>query len=731
MVSIITAQHDLLLSTLRHITQTDWKVLVVDAASKTLVDNVIEQDELLNLNITNIEQITDRRQTNKEVEAIYLLSPQPWIVDCLMADFEKRKYRRAHLVWTSLLHPALRDRIDKSPVARPQIALFKVLNTSFHPQESHLVTLRSPESFPILFHPGCNHLVRAHMEDLAQKIVGVCVSLGEYPTIRYYRPREARHEAAILCSHLARFVQDELDLYAKFHEDFPPATSRTRGVLFITDRSMDLVAPVVHEFTYQAMANDLLSIREKENSLSYRTLINPGTPQQEDKEIAIEEKDKIWTENRHRHMKDTIDRLMADFQRFIKSNPNFTKDSEGGANSLNAIKDMLAGLPEFQSMKEAYALHLGMAQECMDLFQQRKLAELGSVEQTLATGWDEEYKRPKGVADQVVRMLDEPSILPPDRLRLLALYMLYRDGILRGDLEKLIAHANLSPQDHGTLTNLSLLGARIERQLKDKRPPPNPLFTPKPPPINPEAEYALSRYEPALQLLLENHASGTVSSESFPYTRPPPLDESESLSQVPTNATSLRQAKPTWAKSRTATNTNSETRQRVVVFMAGGATYSESRVCYEVGAKTGREVVLVTSHMLSPEGFLRQVGELGWDKRRLDLPVERSQPKAPGHLFEPDVVPRAAAVVVAAPVQQQPVQRQGGQVPTREMGGLNVNGRAQGGSGQQQQANSSAKLTKDPPGGSGAGGGTGPIQLGGEKKEKKHRFLGLGKKGRD
>ncbi|KAK5720639.1 syntaxin binding protein 1 [Elasticomyces elasticus] len=559
------------------------------------------------------------------------------------------------------------------------------------------------------------------MEDLAQKIVGVCVSLGEYPTIRYYRPREARHEAAILCSHLARFVQDELDLYAKFHEDFPPATSRVRGVLFITDRSMDLVAPVVHEFTYQAMANDLLSIREKENTLSYRTLINPGTPQQEDKEIAIEEKDKIWTDNRHRHMKDTIDRLMADFQRFIKSNPNFTKDSEGGANSLNAIKDMLAGLPEFQSMKEAYALHLGMAQECMDIFQSHKLAELGSVEQTLATGWDEEYKRPKGIADQVVRMLDEPSILPPDRLRLLALYMLYRDGILRGDLEKLIAHAQLPAQDHSTLTNLSLLGARIERQLKDKRPPPTPLFTPKPPPINPEAEYALSRYEPALQLLLENHAQGTVSSESFPYTRPPPLDESESLTQVSTNATSLRQAKPTWAKTRTATTAGAENRQRVVVFMAGGATYSESRVCYEVGGKTGREVV----HMLSPEGFLRQVGELGWDKRRLDLPVERSQPKAPGHLFEPDVVPRAAAVAVAAPVvQQQRVV----QPPTREMGNVNLHGRA-GGSG--QQANSSAKLTKDPPGGGSGGGGTGPIQLGGEKKEKKHRFLGLGKKGRD
>lgn len=278
-----------------------------------------------------------------------------------------------------MLHPALRDRIDKSQIAREQIALFRVLNAEFYPRESHMVTFRDPWSFPILFHPGCNHLVRQHMEDVAQKIVGVCVALGEYPTIRYYRPRPT-HEASILCSHLARFVQDELDLYAKFHEDFPPPTTRPRGTLFITDRTMDLFAPFIHDFTYQAMAHDLLPIKEGDK-ITYRTVLNEGLPDQQDKDIEISEKDKIWVENRHRHMKDTIDKLMNDFQRFIKDNPNFTKEADGGANSLNAIKDMLAGLPQFQSMKEAYALHLGMAQESMNRFQRWKLAELASVEQ--------------------------------------------------------------------------------------------------------------------------------------------------------------------------------------------------------------------------------------------------------------------------------------------------------------------------------------------------------------
>nr|POE72125.1 protein transport protein sec1 [Quercus suber] len=626
--------------------------------------------------VENIEQITDRRPTNKDVDAIYLLSPLPHIVDCIMADFEKRKYRKAHMVWTS----SLRDRIDKSQTAREQIALFKVLNAEFFPRESHLVTFRDPWSFPVLFHPACNGLVRQHMEDIAQKV----------------RLRRGRGR---LISRVIRLTT------ITDCRDFPPPTTRPRGTLLILDRSMDLFAPVLHEFTYQAMAHDLLPIREGDK-ITYRTILNEGSPAQQEKDIEISEKDKIWIENRHRHMKDTIDKLMADFQRFIKDNPNFIKDSEGGANSLNAIKDMLAGLPQFQEMKEAYALHLGMSQESMNRFQKFKLLELASLEQILATGLDEEYKKAKGIADQVVRMLDEEAIIPQDRLRLLIMYMLNRDGLLPADLDKLLAHAQLPPQDATTIRNLELVGARTSRNLKDSRPLPPPLFSRKPPPAMVDEDYALSRYEPALQNVLEAHAASTLDATTFPYTKPPLDMGSDNARQA--SAQSLRSAKPTWAKGRT--NVSSENKQRVVVFMAGGATYSESRACYDIGRATNREIFLVTSHMLTPALFIRQVSDLSQDRRRLDLPLERPKPKAPAHLFEPDERPR--------PPQQQPQQQQPQQAqrapapPSNAMANLNVNGRPNGSSSpaasnaQQPSANSSAKLTKDP------------------EKKKKHLFFG-------
>lgn len=38
---------------------------------------------------------------NKDIDAVYILSPLPHIVDCVMADFERRRYKKSFLVWIS------------------------------------------------------------------------------------------------------------------------------------------------------------------------------------------------------------------------------------------------------------------------------------------------------------------------------------------------------------------------------------------------------------------------------------------------------------------------------------------------------------------------------------------------------------------------------------------------------------------------------------------------------
>lgn len=532
-------------------------------------------------------------------------------------------------------------------------------------------------------------------------------------------------------------MQDELDLYAKFHDDFPPPHSpRPRGVLYITDRTMDLFAPLLHEFTYQAMAHDLLPLKERDGKTTYRAVLNEGGPDEEVKDLPLSEKDKLWLDTRHRHMKDTIDKLMSDFQKFVAENPNFTTpNNPGGPGGLNAIKDMLANLPHFQTRKESYALHLGMAQTCMSLFQNHKLPDLASVEQILATGFDEDRRpRPKGLADQVVRLLDDDGVVPLDRLRLLMLYVLYRDGLLEADVRKLSAHARVDGE--AVIGNMGLLGARTVRGLKEVRALPEPLFPPKDPNAKGGGgsgadEYALSRYEPALQGLLEGHAKGSLDASVWPYTKPP-LDVPEQGRPGLTSATSLRSttARPTWAKTPAAAGGAGavDNRQRVVVFVAGGATWSEARVCYEVGRRTGREVVLVTGEMVTPALFVRQVGDLGKGVAGLGIPPVGGE----GRGRTPEWVGMEERERLAG--QRQAGKGEGGKVqgpraqqaPVAEkLGRMDLNGRS-----------------VDAPGGATGGGGGGGGGAGGRpmgtvgpppakltkdperKEKKKHHFFG-------
>lgn len=120
---------------------------------------------------------------NETMDVIYLLSPEAHLVECLMADFERRRYAKAHIVWTSLLDPPLAKRLSASREASSQIAGVTTLSIDFFPRESHLITFRDPWSFPILYHPACNAFVRDHMQSLAQKVPGPTLLCGRIADI--------------------------------------------------------------------------------------------------------------------------------------------------------------------------------------------------------------------------------------------------------------------------------------------------------------------------------------------------------------------------------------------------------------------------------------------------------------------------------------------------------------------------------------------------------------------
>lgn len=708
--SILDEQNRVFLQTLKQTSGNDWKVLVLDENSSKLLYNAVKEDDILNCNIIGIERLEDRRQEQPETDAIYLLSPLPHIVEALKADLSRRRYKKGFLIWTSTLPRPLGQDIFSSEQRRQVIASTRDLNIDFFPRESNIVTFRAPWSFHILYNPQCDSLIKTHLDTLTQKIVSVCVSLGEYPLVRYYRPRNSNYAAAVLCTHLASFVQSALDEYARDERNkFPPESPRPRSELIITDRSMDLMSPFVHELTYQAMAMDLLPIQDDGDKVTYRNTIRRGQPDQEEKDIELNDNDKLWVSNRHKQMKDLLVELANDFKKFQAKNSQFADNGDEPI-SVNTIKDMMAGLPEFQEGKEAFALHIDMAEKCAKMFQERKLLDVTSTEQCLATGIDEDGRRPRNLADQVVRLLDDDSTVHDDRVRLLAMYIMYKNGILRGDIEKLRCHGELSPMDGEMIYNLDFLGARAERQLKDNIPPPPPLFSPVIPQNAPGDEISLSRFEPTLRYLLEGLCRNTLDPSSFPPVKPH-LDHTVSTqSQI-----SLRKAQPKWATHQQA----NKPRQRLIVFMAGGATYSEARCCYDISREFGREVYLASTHMITPRSFSRQVSMLSRGRRELGLPMDQGAPKLPAWMSDPPpeaLRPKPEPAKVAngrPPASSQP--------PTDAMSKVSLAPKPKPAPAQQPVQSSSRPVSSskpDPP----KSTFKGPAEMKEQKEKKKHHF---------
>lgn len=59
-----------------------------------------------------------------------------------------------------------------------------------------------------------------------------------------------------------------------------------------------------------------------------------------------------------------------------------------------------------------------------------------------------------------------------------------------------------------------------------------------------------------------------------------------------TPTTSLRSAKPSWHRAARAGGAAVETRQRVLVFVAGGMTYSEMRETYLLSNQLGKDIFI-------------------------------------------------------------------------------------------------------------------------------------------
>lgn len=665
--SLYSLQQNYLLEKLRLVCDPgQLYALVVDQKTETVLLLVTTKDALLRV-VTTVEVIDDRRRLLPFLRAIYFVEPLVFNFNCIVADVQAKRYKDGtglflpFLQWDEEANRFFRSSrfLENQDVARFFTGGIDYVHGSMVPVESRvfLADKSTPNSMPIYYNENCGDTVLYQIRKAARAIVNAIIVADEYPLIRYYSQTEACHQAARLPELIADEVQRQLDDYSRANNEYPPPSvaEKPRAILVICDRTIDLFSPLLHEFSYQAMAMDIVEDLEKTGVYEYIAQTEDGQEQKMKSSLDSEE-DETWASLRHMHIIEASELVVLKINDLIKNNPMMIDRSK--AQTSSDLMYVVAHLQGFDTERRQVTLHKSLIDQCLDINASRKLAEYAAdfEQNCAANGVSFEGVKTKNLHDDLIVLLARDDLHVNDKIRLVLIYGLYRGGLAESDFVKLAKFIGIRNNQIVSLVlrcfnNLHKLNFPIvKKSPKEKRVVRQTFHT-----INNEGTYNTSRFTPGLKSVLQFASRYELDEESFPYFRDKPLED-----DVPTKPTrpsigleqsgSLRNAriKASWAPNggRKSSIGPARNKQRIFCYIAGGLTYSEIRLVYELSSALNKDIYIGSEFILKPRDFLIGLQNIDEVKNldNLELPISRemamSLSRAPDFLLETHQAPR-------------------------------------------------------------------------------------------
>ena len=670
MSDLIVLQRNYIIKNLQDIqTANGLKFLVIDQFVRNLLEYVFtDLKELLSF-VTALDFIDDpKRKGQTSSSVVYFLEPTRFNINCMDADFSNRpaRYKEAHIMFIRGYFGDLQAFYSTKKYIPQYMASTRELDIAFIPKESqYFEAIGAEDSMQLFYNKNCMESVNNIVERTVLALLNVCILTGEYPIIRYCETSEESYKlnnATLVAQKIATDLHEALKAYATYNEDFPPVTNEDRkaSVLIITDRSFDLFSPIIHSFSYQAMAYDLV------NNLNIQTDVYKYEAENEAGEIESKQSrirelnDPDWCELRHQHILDAKEQINSKINSLIHSNPLLVDRSR--VKNTTDLLSVIAHLGEFDKERKIYTLHKTLIDECLKVNEEKQLALFSDFEQIVSGyGQDANGEKVKHIQDILVAdclVSNKPALT--DKVRYIILYGLYRGGLIEQDFLKLLAFIGVE-QEHpffapfmSTIKNFELLGFKMIKET-----PKNKGFRKEwhhETIINDSTIYNSSRFVPAVGNCLSKVITNALflNEQQFPYVGGKPVEtianeeQTAMVSSSVTSSTSLRNPrhKASWSIKRNNDKKNA-VRQRFFYYIVGGITHAELKAAYDQSALKNKDVFIGSDCILDPLSFMQEVGKLSAKRAQLDLKIDRKKnEKAPDFLFDRAMAPTPASAHV-------------------------------------------------------------------------------------
>uniref|UniRef100_A0A6Q2XBH5 Syntaxin binding protein 3 n=1 Tax=Esox lucius TaxID=8010 RepID=A0A6Q2XBH5_ESOLU len=541
-----------------------WKILILDHFTTKLLSSCCNMSDLMKEGITIVEDLYKSREPVPEMKAIYFMTPTAKCVDAFICDFKlKPKYKAAYVYFTDYCSDELFNKMKQS--CAKYIRICKEINISFLPQESQVFTCDNPGAFRSIYSPHCRQDKGKTLETLAAQIVTLCATLDEYPGIRYKKETVFDDTTLDNAKQLAALVDSKLAQHYEM-DDNGKKKGKTQAQLLIVERGFDPVTPILHELTYQAMAYDLVQIKND----TYKYKSKDGS----EKEALLNENDELWVKLRHMHIAEVSEQI----PKLVKE-ISATKKQPDSKITISGLAQLMKKMPHIR--KQVKTVHLNLTEDCMGHFQ-KNVEKLCKAEQDLAVGSDVEGQK---VKDPMRTLL--PVLLHPhntyDKIRAVLLYIFSINGTTEENLNKLIQHVKIE-EDREFILNWKELGVPIISSLLPLRD------------RSQEETYNLSRWTPVIKDIMEDAVENKLDTREWPHQSESPAAWNGS------GAVSARQ------KHKASSQDERRSGSRLIVFVLGGISYSEMRCAYQVTQSVKScEVIVGSSHIVTPVELLDDI----------------------------------------------------------------------------------------------------------------------------
>ncbi|THU60436.1 hypothetical protein C4D60_Mb07t12690 [Musa balbisiana] len=546
-------------------------VLIMDKITVKVMSYSCKMADITEEGVSLVEDLYKRRQPLPSMDAIYFIQPKKENVVRFLADMSGRSplYRKAFVFFSSPVNKELVTLIKKDASVLPRIGALSEMNLEYFAIDSQGFVTDHERALEELFGENAegSHKYNACLNTMAIRVATVLASLREFPNVRY-RAAKSSLDVSMLTT-LRDLVPTKLaaavwNYLAKYKATIPDFPQRETCELLIVDRSIDQIAPIIHEWTYDAMCHDLLNMDG--NKYTHEVPSKTGSTT-EKKEVLLEDHDPIWLELRDAHIADASERLHEKMTNFITKNKAAQihhSSRDGGELSTRDLQKMVQALPQYSEQIDKLSLHVELAQlSSDDMIAVNNMRYLGGSDTKKASGSGFSLKfdiSKKKHAARKERNSEET-------------WQLSRFYPLIEELLEKLSYGNLPKDEYPCMND------------------PSPTFHG----TSQNTSVRTTHAQPAQAHSVRSRPTAT-------WARPRNSDDGYSSDSI------LRHSSSDLRKMG----------QRIFIFIIGGATRSELRVVHKLTSKLNREIILGSSSLDDPPQFITKLKLMSAQELSLD-----------------------------------------------------------------------------------------------------------------